>query len=79
MNRSDVSPQSENVRFVQSKNVRFHGGPRLPNMGGGPSLYLLTSSLTEVIVCTPSIGVFFCTRTSNPCPPGAHLCGRFTC
>src|SRR5580692_4241605 len=23
-----VSPQNENVRFVQSRNVRFHGGPR---------------------------------------------------
>jgi hypothetical protein len=23
-----VSPQNENVRFVQSRNVRFHGWPR---------------------------------------------------
>jgi AraC-like DNA-binding protein len=26
----DVSPQNENVRFVQSRNVRFHGWPRAP-------------------------------------------------
>jgi hypothetical protein len=25
-----VSPQNENVRFVQSRNVRFHGWPRAP-------------------------------------------------
>src|ERR1700719_4339186 len=25
-----VSPQNENVRFVQSRNVRFHGWPRPP-------------------------------------------------
>src|SRR5580700_1298473 len=28
--RYRVSPQNENVRFVQSRNVRFHGGPRAP-------------------------------------------------
>jgi hypothetical protein len=27
---SPLSPQNENVRFVQSRNVRFHGGPRAP-------------------------------------------------
>src|SRR5438132_8604403 len=25
-----LSPQNENVRFVQSRNVRFHGWPRAP-------------------------------------------------
>jgi transposase len=25
---ANVSPQNENVRFVQSRNVRFHGWPR---------------------------------------------------
>src|SRR2546430_10510879 len=28
--RARVSPQNENVRFVQSRNVRFHGWPRAP-------------------------------------------------
>src|SRR2546429_3840010 len=27
---ADLSPQNENVRFVQSRNVRFHGWPRAP-------------------------------------------------
>ena len=27
-NQSPVSLQNENVRFVQSRNVRFHGWPR---------------------------------------------------
>jgi hypothetical protein len=26
----ELSAQSENVRFVQSRNVRFHGWPRAP-------------------------------------------------
>ena len=25
-----MSPQNENVRFVQSRNVRFHEGPEVP-------------------------------------------------
>src|ERR1700691_1451264 len=28
--RKLLSPQNENVRFVQSRNVRFHGWPRPP-------------------------------------------------
>ena len=28
--RARLSPQNENILFVQSRNVRFHGWPRAP-------------------------------------------------
>jgi hypothetical protein len=63
MNRSDVSPQNENVRFVQSKNVRFHGGPRA------------TWSAIEPQVRYEQGGCMVCARSDTP-HSGLGMCTR---